>query len=222
MKTKILLVAEIGPARDAYAEVLHDLEVQVDCIASPDDITEALVESSYNGMLVDIPTMIRCEGRDKNRITRIMQRFPVLRLMYNPAYGGIRGLAHGGTIKDNRNLDDFILHECVPFSPRSIRLAERRDIVFNVKLLGELESDDRAELTVTVNISEHGCFVYSAREWAVDSNAWLVINEFDDDTPIEMKVCWKRPWGRDMFMPGIGARFESMSTHQYVQLHSYL
>lgn len=222
LETRILLIAEPGPARDAYVEVLDDINVSVDCIASPDEITEALVESSFSGLLVDIPTMIRCECRDKNRITRIMGRFPVLRLMYNPAYGGIRGLAHGGTIKDNRNLADFILYECVPFYPRSIRVAERKDIVFNVKLLDELDNEEKAELTVTVNVSEHGCFVYSVNDWNVDSTAWMVINEFDDATPIEMKVCWKREWGQGMFMPGIGARFESMTTHQYVQLHSYL
>lgn len=222
MKTKILLVAETGPARDAYTEVLHDLDVLVDCIASPDEMTEALVEASYNGLLVDVPTMIRCESKDKNRITRIMDRFPVLRLMYNQNYGGIRGLALGGTIKDNRNLADFVLHECVPFNSRSIRVAERKDVIFNVKLMNELGQEDLAELTVTVNVSEHGCFVYSVNDWAVDSPAWMVVNEFEDHTPIEMKVCWLQRWGKSMVMPGIGARFESMSTHQYVQLHSYL
>lgn len=222
MKTKILLVAENGPARDAYTDVLHSLDVCVDCIASPDEMTETLADSSFSGLLVDIPTMIRCESSNKNRITHIMDRFPVLRLMYNPEMGGIRGLAQGGTVKDNRNLADFVLHECVPFMPRSIRVAERKDVVFNVKLFAELDREDQAELTVTVNVSEHGCFVYSVHDWDMDSPAWMIVDEFEDKSPIEMKVCWLRKWGQAMALPGIGTRFESMSAHQYVQLHSYL
>ncbi len=222
MKTKILLIAEPGPARDAYVDVLHKLDVLIDCIASPDEITEALVDASYSGLLVDVPTMIRCQCPDKNRITRIMERFPVLRLMFNQAYGGIRGMAHGGTIKDNRSLEEFILYECVPFIPRSIRVAERKDIVFNVRLMDELDHLERAELTVTTNVSEHGCFVYSVKDWIIDAPAWMVVNEFEDHTPIELKVCWLHKWGETMAVPGIGVRFESMTTHQYVQLHSYL
>lgn len=222
MRTKILLIAEEGLARAAYTETLRDLEIDVECIASPDEMNDALVDASYNGLLVDVPTMIRCESVNKSRITRIMNRFPVLRLMYNPKYGGIRGLAQGGTIKDNRDLTEFVLHECVPFLPRSIRIANRQGVVFNVKLLSDLVEESDAERTVTLNLSEHGCFIYTLNKWMVDSPAWMIINEFDDATPIEMKVRWQRPWGQVMRMPGIGTTFESMTTQQYVQLHSYL
>lgn len=223
MKTKILLVAEKGLARSAYTEVLRDLDVEVDCIATPEEMTEALVDECYSGLLVDVPTMIRCECEDKNRITRIMNRFPVLRVMYNPAFGGIRGLAQGGTIRDNRDLGEFILHECVPFEPRSIRIAQRSQVHFNVMLLDEIEQpENEAERTVTINISEQGCFVYSVNDWELHKPAWVVVNEFEDKTPIELKVRWRGKWGVTMCMPGIGASFESMTAHQYVQLHTYL
>lgn len=221
MKTKILLVAEKGDARSAYTDVLRKLGVEYDCITSPDEMTDTLINGVYSGLLVDVPTMIRCECEDKNRITRIMNRFPVLRLMFNEQFGGIRGLAHGGTIRDNRDLSEFILDECVPFEPRSIRVAERREIVFNVLLLNDLEPEE-AERTVTVNVSEHGCFVYSVNRWQIASPAWLVVNEFEDKTPIELKVRWCGKWGQQMRLPGIGTSFESMTAHQYVQLHSFL
>lgn len=221
MKTKILLVAEDGEARLAYSDVLSEMDVEFDCVASPDDMTDSLVNGDYNGLLVDVPTMIRCECEDKNRITRIMQSFPVLRLMHNPQFGGIRGLAQGGTIRDNRDLREFIIDECVPFTPRSIRVAERKEVVFNVLLLQDLKGEE-AERTVTINASEHGCFVFSVNRWEVASPAWLVVNEFEDKTPIELKVRWCGKWGNQMRFPGIGASFESMSAHQYVQLHSFL
>ena len=223
LKTKILLVAEAGLARAAYLEILRDLDVEVDCIASPDEMTGVLVDAAYSGLLVDVPTMIRCECVDKNRITRIMNRFPVLRLMYNPKYGGIRGLSQGGTMRDNRDLTEFVLYECVPFSPRSIRVAQRMDVTFNVLLLDDItRSEVEAERTVTVDVSEHGCFVYTVRDWPLHSPAWLVVNEFEDKTPIKLRVRWWRSWGESQRMPGVGTSFESMTTHQYVQLHSFL
>lgn len=223
MKTRLLLIAEIGVSRAAYVEVLRDIDIEVDCISSPDEMTGALIDTPYSGLLIDVPTMIRCECGDKNRITRIMDRFPVLRLMYNPKYGGIRGLAQGGTIRDNRDLTEFVLNDCVPFSPRSIRVAQRHGVVFNVALFDDLDHlEQGGERTVTVNVSEHGCFVYSVNDWQVDKPAWIVVQEFEDKTPIELLVRWQRPWGKAMRIPGIGASFESMTTLQYIQLHSYL
>lgn len=223
MKTKLLLIAEKGLARSAYVEVLRDLDVEVDCVAAPDEITGALIDAPYNGLLIDVPTMIRCECRDKNRITRIMNRFPLLRLMYNPKYGGIRGLSLGGTIRDNLDLAEFVLRECVTFFPRSIRGTRRQEMSFNVVLLDEPDlREQKGEQTVTVNVSEQGCFVYTTNEWSLDTSAWIVIRELEDQTPIELTVRWNRPWGKFMELPGIGASFESMTTHQYTQLHSFL
>ena len=221
--TRLLLIAEPGLARAAYLEVLRDLGVQADCIGSPGEMAGALMDAPYSGLVIDVPTMIRCECGDKNRITRVMELFPVLRVMYNPKYGGIRGLAQGGTLRDNRDLGEFVEFECVPFSPRSIRVAQRREMVFNVVLLNRLGLPEaKGERTVTLNVSEHGCFIYSISDWRLDSSAWLVIKEFEDRTPIELKVRWQRPWGTASLLPGIGATFESMTTFQYVQLHSFL
>lgn len=223
MKTRLLLVSEEGSARDAYVTVLRELGVVVDSIATPDDMTDALIDEQYSGVLVDVPTMIRCQSTDKNRITRIMDRFPVLKLMFDPDHGGVRGLAHGGTIKDNRDLSEFVLHECVPFQPRSIRVAERKEIVFNVLLLDDIARGElQGERTVTINVSEHGCFVYTVNDWPMLSPAWMVVNEFEDKTPIQLRVRWQGCWGNTMRLPGIGTSFESMTAHQYVQLHSYL
>lgn len=223
MRTKLLLIAEKGPARAAYLEVLRDLDIDVDCVASPDEISGAIIEVPYSGLLIDVPTMIRCECADKNRVNSIMQRFPVLRLMHNPGFGGIRGLARGGTLRDNRDLAEFVLTECVPFAPRSIRVTRRQEVIFNVLLLVDPASlDTGAERTVTINVSEHGCFVFTAAQWRLNAPAWLVVSEFEDKTPIELRVRWRRGWGEAMLLPGIGTTFEAMTTHQYVQLHSFL
>jgi len=223
LKTRLLLIAEAGPARAAYLGALSHLDVEVDCVSSPDDIGGAVIEVPYNGLLIDVPTMIRCECTDKNRVNRIVERFPSLRLMYDPGFGGIRGLARGGTMRDNRDLAEFVLSECVPFVPRSIRVATRQALIFNVLLGGDPgRMAVEAERTVTINVSEHGCFVFTAGRWVIDAPVWLVVGEFEDKTPIELRVRWRRGWGEAMTLPGIGTTFESMTAHQYAQLHSYL
>ncbi|WP_419788242.1 PilZ domain-containing protein [Pseudodesulfovibrio sp.] len=223
MKIRLLLVAEPGAARDAYMAVLGGLPVEVDCIGSPAEISGALVDAGFNGLIVDVPTMIRCECGDKNRITRIMERFPVLRVMYSAAGGGIRGLSQGGTLRDNRDLVEFVEGECCSFSPRSIRVVRRQEVVFNVLLLRDKNGDeDGVERTVTTNVSEHGCFIFTIGDWPLLSSAWIVIHEFEDKTPMELLVRWQRPWGTEGRMPGIGVSFESMTAYQYAQLHSYI
>jgi len=221
LKTRLLLIAEPGAARNAYMEVLRSLDVEVDCVGSPSEMTGCLADAFYNGLVVDVPTMIRCECGDKNRITRCMERFPVLRVMFNAGGGGIRGLAHGGTLRNNRDLADFVEYECRTFPARSIRVARRREVVFNVVLFNRPD-DAEGERTVTINVSEHGCFIFTINDWRLQSPAWMVVSEFDDKTPVELKVRWRRPWGTEGRVPGIGATFESMTAYQYAQLQSIL
>lgn len=223
MGIRLLLVAENNESREAYIEALSRLDVLVDCIASPEEMNTILAEDKYNGLLVDVPTMIRCESPDKNRISRIMERFPVLRLIYNKEFGGIRGVAYGGTVRDNRDIMGFVEQECLPFTPRSIRQLQRQELVFNVLLFREQSQPESVgERTVTINVSEKGCFVCSMADWQVQSPAWIVVNEFEDKTPIELKVRWRRNWGQFMLLPGIGASFESISDNQLEQLSTYL
>jgi len=100
-------------------------------------------------------------------------------------------------------------------------VARRREVIFNVVLLNRPEAVE-GERTVTINVSEHGCFVFTVNDWRLESPAWMVVSEFDDKTPVELKVRWRRPWGTEGRVPGIGATFESMTAYQYVQLQSIL
>jgi len=219
----LLLIAERGAARDAYRNELCMLGVRVDCIATPDMVEGALCEIPYNGILIDVPTMIRSESLVKNRVSSIMERFPVLRLLYNGDNGGIRGLAHGGTLRDNKSLSSFVLNECRTFSPRTIRRSRRSDLVLNVLLAPNAEElNDIHERTVTVNVSEQGCFVYSTKRWEDNQNAWIVVNELEDKTPIGLRIHWSRGWGKMTRMPGIGTSFFSITSGQLRQIRHLL
>jgi hypothetical protein len=222
-KIKLLLVAESGMARDAYRDELFKLGVEVDCISDPDGMEGQLCDVPYSGILVDVPTMIRSESTNKGRVSSVMDRFPVLRLLYNGDRGGIRGLSHGGTVRDNKSLKSFVLNECLTFSPRTIRRSRRSDLVLNVLLAADADDfGKRHERTVTVNVSEQGCFVYSTGEWEDDQTAWMVVNELDDKTPIGLHVHWARFWGEMTRIPGIGTSYSSIQPGQLEQIRHLL
>lgn len=220
---RVLLISENGLAQQAYLDELYKLGAEVDCIESPDQMHDRLCDIPYNGLLVDVPTMIRSDSGNKSRVTRIMDRYPVLRLLYNPEQGGIRGLSQGSTVRDNRTLESFVLNECLTFPARSIRRVGRSDLVLNVLLAQNREQfgkDD--ERTVTVNVSEQGCFVYSTRLWEEIEPAWIVVNELDDQSPIELKVHWARTWGKTNRLPGIGTSYVRIADNQLEQIRNLL
>ncbi len=220
---RLLLVAEKGRAQKAYLEELDRTGADVDCIDSPDELHDRLCDAPYNGLLVDVPTMIRSESAKKSRVTQVMERFPVLRLLYNAEQGGIRGLSQGGMIRDNKSMHDFVLNECRVFPARSIRRTPRTDQVLNVLLAHDPGLFGKGEeRTVMVNVSEKGCFVFSCDEWKADAAAWVVVAELEDQSPIELKIHWTRPWGASRRLPGIGASYASISDLQLEQIRQFL
>lgn len=218
-----MLISESGMAQEAYMSELYRLGVEVDCISSPEQLQERLCDIPYNGLLVDVPTMIRSDSSEKSRVTRIMDRFPVLRLLFNSDQGSIRGLSHGGTVRDNKTLESFVLNDCLTFPARSIRRAQRSELVLNVMLAEDCEKLGlEQERTVTVNVSEQGCFVYSTRSWEEDESAWIVVRELEDKTPIGLHIHWTRSWGQTLRMPGIGTSFSTIRPDQLDQIRALL
>ena len=63
-----------------------------------------------------------------------------------------------------------------------------------------------AEKVVTANVSDHGCFVYSIREWSAGDRVWLRF--LGDEADICGTVRSWRPWGNNKTMPGIGIKLD--------------
>jgi Tfp pilus assembly protein PilZ len=91
----------------------------------------------------------------------------------------------------------------------------RKAINFNVILGPHPDlSRRKVEKSVTLNVSQGGCYLYSVRKWKANETAWFVFKELDDLTPIQADVRWCVPWGTSMKIPGIGVQFRNLQdTH---------
>jgi hypothetical protein len=103
-----------------------------------------------------------------------------------------------------QSLESFA-EECRKFKPRVIRSDVRRTLHLSVYLSADGAFKD-AEASVTLNVSEGGCFAYSVREWNPGQSVWL--RKAGSETVLRGTVCGWLPWGNDKFVPGINIKFD--------------
>ncbi len=211
----VLLVAAPGEAREAYERELRRVGVSFDALDSPAGLRGPVAERPFNGLLLDLATWIRCPAQKRGPLQGVLERFPVLRLLYNPEQGGMRGVTLGGTVQQARDLEAFLLEQCAGFTPRSFRMAERQAAICNVLTLEQPDQPPaEGQRAVTRNVSEAGCFLISCRDFAQGQQLWLVFKELADHEPIAATVRWTQPWGEAMRLPGAGVSFDSLSENQ--------
>ncbi|WP_415519680.1 MAG: PilZ domain-containing protein [Desulfovibrio aminophilus] len=209
---RVLLVAEPGDARSAYEQELARLGVTFDAIDGPGGRPAGAEGRIYNGILLDLPTWIRCPARDRENLQAVLEHFPVLRLLHNQEQGGIRGVSLGATVRQARDMDGFLLKECAGFHPRPLRMSDRHDVSHSVLILrGPDQASEQGERAVTTNVSATGCFMVAFGVFEVGQKLWLLFpeeNSPDQGGPVRCVVRWFRPWGVSRRLPGIGVAFE--------------
>ena len=222
VETRVMLISGDPVSRKGYQEALAKTGVIMDTVASFREFYYAVLAIPYNGVLVDVPTMIRIPKDEKDLVKEIMDLFPVIQLKFDPATGTISTF-FSGQLNKSCTLDDFINNECRRFLARTARKSERKTLHLNV-MLGKEKFGRRSpfERTVTLNVSKGGCFIFSTVDWGVGATAWFMIKELKDGTPIRGEVRWKVDWGKAMQIPGIGVTFEEMNEIQRDHLNSLL
>lgn len=106
-----------------------------------------------------------------------------------------------------------------------LRLVHRRDRLplYLHALLSPTPDMADAERTFCLDVSEHGCFLFTAADGIhPGSLVWLRFVTLDDPSPIRALVHWKRPWGTSIEFPGIGIHFEGITPQQEAVIHSLL
>jgi hypothetical protein len=219
MNVKVILVCQKeGNARQAYINALKPLGVQVDTVPSLSKLYKMLTENLYNGVMVDFKTKVKASSGEKELIHNVLEQFPVAQLNFEEKTGKIRSL-HYGRASNSETLEAFIKEECRLFIARPIRSSHRKKAHFNVLLskTGDFSEKD-IDLTVTINVSEGGCFLYSVDDLQNGAKVMMVLKELEDQKPIIGEVKWKIRWGEAMQIPGIGVKFEDINEGQFAEI----
>jgi Tfp pilus assembly protein PilZ len=216
--TKILIVVKDPEAGKAYGEALSEIGVEYDIAPSFEKMSQMVVDAPYNGLIVDILTLVRSRNDEKVIAYDCINLYPVLRVKWEPKQKQIKVSPLDGALAPDgspSSLESFIESRCRPFPPRQLRRHKRKQLSVNL-LLGtdDTFSEESTLKTFAVTISAGGVFVHTTRHFEKGMTLWLRFPEFADQAPIPATVRWCLDWGCSRRIPGIGLRFERFSLDQ--------
>jgi hypothetical protein len=192
----LVVIANDSEKQNLLAAQLEGEADQIIALSSLADLPELLINTAVSGILLDLVTSTRAGSAEKEATNELIQLYPHLK--FKVVNNDI--IILGGT----DSLQQFA-RECRKFKERKIRRGPRkvRHIAFIISADSSFEIQEK---TVSLNISDNGCFVYSTNEWKAGDTVWLRFA--DNDRVIRAKVCWWQPWGNNKKMPGIGIEFD--------------
>jgi hypothetical protein len=190
-----VVVALSEDVRDVVAAKLKSLGMEATLVASPEELPAVLEKIPACGILLEVITAIKASPDAKKAIQELSEFYPL---------GKFNLVGNEVLILGKESLQSFV-HDCQQFNPRTLRRDTRHSAYLAVHLCADEKFED-AEKVVTVNVSDHGCFVYSIREWSTGNRVWLRF--LGDDADICGTVCAWQPWGNNKTMPGIGLKLD--------------
>jgi hypothetical protein len=220
---KILIVVKDHEAGHAYTEALSQIGVTYDIASSFLEMSCLAVDNAYNGLLVDILTLVRSSKEEKIIAYECFNLYPVLRVKWENKKKKINlsPLEQAFSPDTESALKFFVENRCIPFPARSLRRYNRKNYNLSVLLSPDgLFREQGTIKTFTLNIAPGGAFLHTTQDFAVGQVVWLRFLEFSDQTPIAATVCWTLEWGESRCISGIGLKFDTLSQGQEQALQS--
>ncbi len=214
MDLRLLLLAPQGKIRDIYSSEISKLNIKFDVVDTFVQLYDLMAKVPYSGILIDLNTKLRTPKSEITIVRNLFKRFPIADLRCDTNTEKI-GLFYEGQPSEGGSLVDFANRYCKAFDARKIATEKRLNLNFNV-LLSSTNNFETAnvEQTITMNVSKGGCFIFSTNVWQPDDNAWFIIKNLEEQTPMCGKVCWSTEWGKKIAIPGIGLQFKVFTQQQ--------
>lgn len=217
--TAVLLICREGESRRIYQEELYLPGVLMVSVQTLMQFFRREVYCPLNGILVDMPTFMRSSEEEKLLLAELVAVFPALRIKCNESSREIRTLPFGTSCPGNTAPEDFIRKVCAGFGRRRMRTGERAalnlPVLLNRAVNGESVPGGRS---VTADISAAGCFLICFEQWEAGEQGLVAISGPTAGEPIQIVVCWVRPWGECGSLPGMGVRFVDLTAAQAAEL----
>ncbi len=219
MKIRTIVAAADPSLRDLYQQQVNALGIGCDVASSLQDMFETLKEAPYNGLLIDLPTLVKANPLEKAQCHELLRLFPTLRLRWDETNKQLLCLLYGSRSSEGMSLQIFVDDYCRHFTARRIRKHKRMPLNYNVLLSrDENFSEGMVERSTTIDISLGGCALITGQEWKTEERVWLRFLEFEDQSTVCARICRWVPWGTEMKIPCIGVCFENLRKSQQEQI----
>lgn len=220
MSIKLALVSPEGEIRGIYARAIKALDVQCDVVTTFKELYYSMEKVPYNGILIDLATKTKAPHDDLGLVENVLGNFPVLYLKWEEQTKSIKTYYPGQQLVGG-DLGDFVGKQCCSFDARTISTEKR--LGFHHCILLSKDSafrEGNIERTITLNVSEGGCFIFTNQEWEIRSNVWIIVKGISDESPIIGGVRWFFKWGTRGQAPGIGIKFLQIKEAQMHEICS--
>ncbi|MDD2388627.1 MAG: PilZ domain-containing protein [Desulfobacterales bacterium] len=215
---RVILAARPGEPTEIYLDAIKKFGILIDIVHSIKALHDSLLETAHNGILIDLPILIKSPITEKKFLSTIIDQFPIMQLNYDAVKNEIHSLYYGKT-KGDVSLDAFVRTECRSFPARKMRSALRKNVHLNVTVWYKTSPPPYdTEKTVTLDISKGGCFIITSTARQIDSDIEFVIQELSEQSPISGRIRRIIPWGEGMQLPGIGVEFIHIKENQLNEL----
>lgn len=207
-RMRMLLVVRDQRTRDRFVAELAALGAACDVAGTSQELLAATRHTRYNGVLFDLPTVVRARDLDRRLLQSLTEIYPSARLRFDPATNAVYTLGADAGPGSSDGLSVFVA-ACRDFLPRGLRRGERVSAHLPAILWRTAPNGDGSggEKSSTVNISCLGCFVFTTAAWTVGDPAWVTFPDVMPDA-VPARAAWYEPWGARRCMPGLGLAFQ--------------
>jgi hypothetical protein len=189
-----------------YKELLSNFNLRIIEIEK-EEYCQILIESiKYNGILLDIPTLIKTSLQIKKFLANVERIYPTARIRYSKETNDMELMVMGTAGKIT--LQEFVEKHCRQFNARTMRQHGRIPINLNVTLFLEQEGQQVKMFCTTANISESGMFIMNKGEkLPIGAEVKIQILELGKENFLYGTVVRSLEWGEKLFhAPGFGIR----------------
>lgn len=214
----VLLVCRSASRSQLYRVVLDGKGICCLIVTSLNEVRNLTEGTAFSGLLLDMPIMVKATPAERQALEDLQRALPCAYLNIAPATDSIKLMMVNNLQGSATTLEEFA-ELSTRFPPRRV-VPKDRTILHLHTLLHYTTETNLPVQTVTLDISSGGCFLFSGcPQPQVAAQLSLQLLCLDDPSPIIATVCWCNPFGTPGRPgPGIGVRFERISTTQQEQL----
>lgn len=209
-----LAIIKTDVVKNNFLKQLESQFATCDIIDRLENLSDIPKYTQYHGIIYDLKSIFQLSRLDRAFLKLYAADLPMLKFVWNPKNDEM--LVTYSSLDDGKENDlNSFVKKCSLHPARAIR----RELRYNINLNALL---DKHKVNIN-NISKQGCYVLTTlSSFKTGDKVDLVVNEFNDDTPILCLINRVVEWGNNDLAAGIGLEFISMTKIQRTVLDSIL